>query len=50
MIGKMEFMINAIVIIGALNLCVMLYLGYLYFRDSKNTLQDEGTADTKQED
>ena len=45
----METIINLIGIACAINTVVLAYLTYLYFKNKDNSLQDEGTTDTEQE-
>lgn len=45
-----EIILNIISIICTINVAVLIYLIYLYFKNKDNSLQDEGTTDTEQED
>lgn len=45
----MKLIVNIIAIACAINTVVLAYLTYRYFTNKDNTLQDDGTTDTEQE-
>ena len=45
----MELIVDLIAIACAINTVVLAYLTYRYFTNKDNTLQDDGTTDTEQE-